>query len=95
MNLSKEAWECIFDHTYSLVSLDATMGNKQIDGYHMGLQDDLAFIKMLEEHGCVDQHTVKVINHFSHNGKMTHAQLEAFAQEHGMIAAYDGMKAVF
>lgn len=92
MNLSREAWDCIFSHKYNLVSLDATMGHKQIGGYHMGLADDIAFIKMLEEHGSVYPDTVKVINHFSHNGEMTHKQLEEFAEEHGMIAAYDGMK---
>lgn len=95
MNLSGEAWECIFGHKYSLISLDATMGRKQVDGYHMGLPDDIAFAKLLEEHGCADGQTVKVINHFSHNGEMTHEQLESFAQEHGMAAAYDGMKVVF
>ncbi len=95
MNLSSEAWDCIFSHQYDLISLDATMGNKQIDGYHMGLVDDLAFTKLLEERGCVNRNTVKVINHFSHNGEMTHEQLDAFAKEHGMTAAYDGMKIKF
>lgn len=95
MNLSRETWDCIFSHKYNLVSLDATMGQKQIGGYHMGLPDDLAFIKMLEEHECVDSDTVKVINHFSHNGEMTHKQLEEFAEEHGLVAAYDGMKVSF
>lgn len=61
----------------------------------MGLPDDIAFAKLLEEHGCIHKDTVKVINHFSHNGEMTHAQLEEFAKENGMIAAYDGMKVLF
>lgn len=95
MNLSEEAWECIYSHKYDLISLDATMGMKQIDGYHMGLPDDIAFAKMLEEHGSIHPNTVKVINHFSHNGEMTHGQLESFAKENGMIAAYDGMKVLF
>ncbi len=95
MKLSAEAWECIFRHKYDLISLDATMGMKQIEGYHMGLLDDIAFAEMLEEHGCIHKDTVKVINHFSHNGEMTHQQLEAFAMEHGMVAAYDGMKVLF
>ena len=89
MNLSEEAWDCIFGRKYNLISLDATMGRKQIDGYH------IAFAKLLEEHGCIHKDTVKVINHFSHNGEMTHAQLEEFAKENGMIAAYDGMKVLF
>lgn len=95
VNLSKEAWECIYSHKYDLISLDATMGKKQIGGYHMGLPDDIAFAEMLEERGCIDKNTIRVINHFSHNGEMTHEQLESFAKEHGMIAAYDGMKMVF
>lgn len=92
MNLSSEAWECIFSHKYDLISLDATMGKIKADGYHMGLADDIAFAKMLEEKGCIRPDTVKVINHFSHNGGMTHGELEEFAREHGMAAAYDGMK---
>ena len=92
MNLSEEAWECIFSHKYDLVSLDATMGMKQIGGYHMGLPDDIDFIKMLEERDCLNPDAIKVINHFSHNGEMSHEQLEKFAEENGMTAAYDGMK---
>ena len=43
----------------------------------------------------MSESTVKVVSHFSHNGEMTHAQLEEFAGEHGMIAAYDGMRVEF
>ena len=95
MKLSDEAWNCIFSHKYDLISLDATMGKKQIDGYHMGLPDDIIFAEMLEERGCICKDTVKIINHFSHNGEMTHEQLEEFAKENGMIASYDGMKVLF
>ena len=95
MKLSDEAWDCIFSYKYDLISLDATMGKKQIDGYHMGLPDDIIFAEMLEERGCICKDTVKIINHFSHNGEMTHEQLEEFAKENGMIASYDGMKVLF
>lgn len=95
IKLGEEAWECIFRHTYDLISLDATMGKKQIDGYHMGLPDDLEVCRILRERGCINENTVKVINHFSHNGEMTHEELERFAACHGMAAAYDGMKVQF
>ncbi len=49
-------------------------------------------VRRLKEQGCIRPDTVKVINHFSHNGKMTHEELEIFAEEHGLTAAYDGMK---
>ncbi|MDE7311342.1 MAG: hypothetical protein K2N87_06950 [Eubacterium sp.] len=95
MNLSPQAWDCIFSHQYQLVSLDATMGKKQADGYHMGLWDVMKFVGLLEERGCISKDTVRVANHFSHNGEMTHKQLEEFAGEHGLTAAYDGMKVIF
>ena len=75
--------------------MDATMGKQETTGYHMGLGDDVELVRRLEEKGCMDQNTVKVINHFSHNGGMTHKDLEEFAAEHGMAAAYDGMKVEF
>lgn len=92
MNLSQEAWDCIFGRTYDLISLDATMGKNHSEGYHMGLPDALEVVRRLKEQGCIRPDTVKVINHFSHNGKMTHEELEIFAEEHGLTAAYDGMK---
>ena len=92
MNLSDDAWECIFNHKYDLISMDATMGKMKTDGYHMGLSDDIAFVEMLEEKGCIRPDTMKVINHFSHNGGMTHGELEEFARKHRLVAAYDGMK---
>lgn len=95
MNLSDEAWECIFSHKYDLISMDATMGRMKTEGYHMGLADDIAFARMLEEKGCIHPDTIRVISHFSHNGGMTHKELEEFAEEHGMVASYDGMKIRF
>lgn len=95
MKLSGEALDCIFSHKYNLISLDATMGKKHSDGYHMGLPDAIAFAGMLEERGCIHKDAVKVVNHFSHNGEMTHGQLEEFAKENGMVASYDGMKVSF
>ena len=92
MNLSQEAWDCIIGRTYDLISLDATMGKNHSEGYHMGLPDALEMVRRLKEQGCIRPDTVKVINHFSHNGKMTHEELEIFAEEHGLTAAYDGMK---
>ncbi len=92
---SKEAWEMITAEQYDLISLDATMGTKSIGGYHMGLSDVEAVLAQLSALGCVNEHTVKVINHFSHNGDMTHDQLTAWGAERGILAAYDGMEVKF
>ncbi len=93
--LSEAAWELIAAETYSLVSLDATMGQKTAARYHMGLPDAEQMFQKMKELGCIDDHTVKVINHFSHNGEMCHEQLTAWGAERGILAAYDGMEAEF
>lgn len=94
-NLSDEAWALIAAERFDLVSLDATMGQKTIGGYHMGLPDIEPFLEKMAAMGCVDSHTVRVINHFSHNGGMTQAQLEAWGRERNILAAYDGMEVEF
>ena len=94
-NLSPQAWELLAAEQFDLVSLDATMGQKTIGGYHMGLPDIEPFLAKMEALGCVDGHTVRVINHFSHNGEMTQEQLEAWGAARGILAAYDGMEVEF
>ena len=94
-NFSPEAWELLKRERYDLVSLDATMGKKSIGGYHMGLPDVESVLEKLAAEGCVDSHTVKVINHFSHNGGMTHDDLTAWGAEQGILSAYDCMEVKF
>ena len=71
------------------------MGKKTIGGYHMGLPDVEQMLDKLTRLGCVDDHTVKVINHFSHNGEMTHEELTRWGAQRGILAAYDGMEVEF
>lgn len=91
IKMTKEAWDALCNEKFDLITLDCTMGLKRIDGYHMGLQDIEEFVEKLEQAGAIDAHTVKVINHFSHNGGLNHAQLDEWAKAHGMICSYDGM----
>ena len=46
----------------------------------------------LEELGLVDSSTQYFVNHFSHNGHMTHDQLEARFNPEGIGVAFDGME---
>ena len=52
-------------------------------------------ITRLTDAGCIDDRTVKVINHFSHNGEMTHDELAAWGSDRGILAACDGMEVEF
>ncbi len=95
LQLSQEAWDLLEGERLDLVSLDATLGLKSIPAYHMGLPDAELMLEKLTALGCVDGHTVKVVNHFSHNGGMNHEELAAWGAERGILAAYDGMEVEF
>lgn len=91
VNLPDTAWELLSREHFDLVSLDATRGRNQKNGYHMGLPDIEPFVEKLTVLGCVDSRTQVVLNHFSHNGQMTQEELTAWAGARGMTAAWDGL----
>ena len=40
----------------------------------------------------VDENTVIIANHFSHNGEASYDKMEQVAKEHNVIVSYDGME---
>ena len=60
----------------------------------MGL-DSVPYVrKRLYEIGVVDSNTISVVNHFSHNGKLSHDELTAEAKKIDFLCSYDGMEIV-
>ena len=49
----------------------------------------------LTEIGICDYNTVIYVNHFSHNGQLTHEELVIEAAKYGFLATYDGLEVVF
>ena len=64
-------------------------------GGHMGIENIVRLNKRLETIGASDAKTIKVINHFSHNGNPLHHLLEEKVRDYGWLVAYDGMKTDF
>ena len=60
--------------------------------FHMGADVNLELFAKLEQMGFIDSDTVKVANHFSHNGKATHAELCEFFEPKGVVVGYDGLE---
>lgn len=90
--LEQEAYDFLKGKRLSLVSLDCTFGaGKHHVGSHMGIEENLAVTKRLEEAGCLDSSTVIAATHFSHNCNMSHQELEQRLGEAGIYAAWDGM----
>ena len=48
--------------------------------------------KRLTELGLVDENTRYFVNHISHNGNLTHAQLEEYFNPHGIGVGFDGLE---
>lgn len=76
-----------------LVTLDCTFLYNRADenARHMGIYEDMQVLRRLTAVGLVDEHTKKVITHFSHNSEPTPELLRQAEEEFGVIAAFDGM----
>ena len=76
------------------VSLDCCNILLPWDRGHMGLDADRRVREKLRENGNADDSTVFAVNHFSHNGGLTHDELEAqYGKE--FVIAYDGRAVEF
>lgn len=64
-------------------------------GTHMGIPNIMRVCQRLEQIGAIDEKTVKVINHFSHNANPIHHKLEERMAGTGFLVAYDGMTVEF
>ena len=74
-----------------LISYDCTYVALPSGGGHMGLDSCPKVRARLEAIGVSDDKTISVVNHFSHNGKLIHDELEPAAAEIGFLTSYDGM----
>ena len=78
---------------FDLVSLDCTGAIQRgwMDG-HMCVETNIKIFEKLEKEGLINKDTIKVVNHFSHNGKATYDELKEFTKDLGIIVSYDGLE---
>lgn len=100
--LPESTWEFLADKKMrlGLVSFDCTLCLLDTSGLsgechgHMSLGADIRVRNRLRELGCIDEKTVCVINHFSHNYEgALYDDLVPSAEAEGFIVSYDGMEA--
>ena len=91
-----EVWDYLknSDIRFDMISLDCTNVEIPIsdNSSHMGFDNISRAVKRLEEYGCIDNNTVKYVNHFSHNGNPDHTHLEELADKIGFKVSFDGLK---
>ena len=61
----------------------------------MSLKTNLEMIEFMREEKLIDDKTVIVVNHFSHNGGQIYEEMLAEAAKHNIIVAYDGLEVEF
>ncbi|MDD5916112.1 MAG: MBL fold metallo-hydrolase [Clostridiales bacterium] len=77
------------------VSFDCTYVLLPSGGGHLGLDTCCTVRDILTEAGVIGEHTVKCVNHFSHNGKAIYDELVPVAAKEGFLVSYDGMPVKF
>ena len=86
-------------YRFDLVIADCTYGLLGYSSHgHMSIEDNEAHKARLTAMGALDEKSIYVITHYSHNALLfkdktaaTPEDLEKIAAEHGMISAYDGI----
>lgn len=88
----EETYPMIAGKRFDFVSFDCCFGKMSagISG-HMGIPENIQEADKLRQLGCIDEKTMIVINHFSHNCGQLQAELEKEAAPYGFVVAYDGM----
>ena len=82
-----------------LVSLDCTGALQKkwglSQGRHMSLDVNIMLFDELQKHGIIDEKTIKVANHFSHNGCAIYDEIAPVAKKDDVIITYDGLEIEF
>lgn len=95
----EETWELLKQEGhFDLVSIDCTHCTlPRIDkgARHMSFTINLEVIERMRAQGNVNDKTVLIVNHFSHNGAATYDAMSKESEKHGIITSYDGMTVEF
>lgn len=80
-------------YRFDLVTMDCTNIDIPIsdESSHMGLPNIHRCLEKLAELNAITDQTVKIINHFSHNGNPLQDVLEQKVKDDGYLVAFDGM----
>ena len=95
MLLPEESYNYIKDNkiVFNMISLDCTEGIKPI-GYeaHMNFERCRYIAESVKKDGLINDDTVKLLNHFSHNGgTILYDDMTAAVKVYAFEVSYDGM----
>ena len=93
----QESWDYLNEHKpfLNVVSLDCTLGGRDCEKGHMGFPNCREVFERLKTMYCVNETSIGVVSHFSHNGRWIYDDATQVARAAKFLAAYDGMQIDF
>ena len=86
----------LLDHGrhFDLVSYDCTGGNYEHLDYtsHLCFREIREYTQLFKEKALIDDHTVLILNHFSHNSPDVNYDDRKVYEDLGYLMAYDGLE---
>ena len=91
-SLSEKAWDVLRPWgPLDLILLDETSGLRSGGSGHHGFERFLETRARFLQEGLMDSRTRLVAHHFSHNGGLTHTDLQQRFRPYDVLVAYDGL----
>ena len=90
----KQTWEALeaLDKPLDLITIDCTGALKSNwRDNHLSLDIVVEIISEMKEKNIINDSTIVIVNHFSHNGLATYDALCKETKKHNIIVSYDGM----
>lgn len=89
----EDTWQFLKGVRLDLLVIECTEGlfGTDYDG-HLSASECIEVVDRLREMGTVAEGTPIYTTHHSHNGGVTHAELEEALAPHGIVPAYDGLE---
>lgn len=87
-----EVWEALKGRYFHLISLDCNHVEMEIYQNHMSIPCCRDVKDRLWEMGCIDENSICVLTHFSHNHGGIQERLEELTEDLGVLIAYDGLE---
>lgn len=97
----EETWEYLEKNPFHIdfITFDSTETGRYLDedkmSYHMNLPTVETTRDRLRDLGLIDDRTICVVNHFSHNGQYIYDELAEIMKYHGFVTSYDGLEIEF
>ncbi|GHV05099.1 hypothetical protein FACS1894217_01440 [Clostridia bacterium] len=88
----EETWDYLAGKMIHLVNLDCNNPVHSDTPNHMTIEDCITVKRRLFQQRNSNNRTRYVATHFSHNGGLTHTQIDEKMRLHGITVAYDGLE---